>query len=128
MRAIVIKESLTSDTLPATMAAGVLREYPHELDEHTSITIVESMVKPETAEGLALELSRLLKDRLFYAHLVDDERMLVAFPRTVVEVRRGHEQDERTAQHVGQVFSIPLEQMQFLAMFDNDHPDALTRA
>lgn len=128
MRAIVIRESLICNTLPETMTAGFVREYHHELDEQTPITIIESMVEPAAAPGLSLELAGLLKDQLFYAHLVDDERMLVAFPRTVVEVRRAHEPDEHVAQQVGQLFSIPLAQMQFLAMFDTDHPDAVTRA
>lgn len=128
MRAIVIKESLLSATLPETMSAGLVREYHHELDEKTPITIIESLVEPAAAAGLSFELAGLLKDELFYAHLVDDERMLVAFPRAVVEVRRGHERDEHVAQQVGRLFSIPLAQMQFLAMFDTDHPDAVARA
>lgn len=128
MRAIVIKESLTSDSLPEAMTAGLVREYAHELDEQTPITIVESVVDHEAAAELALELARCMKDRLFYAHLVDDERMLVAFPRTVVEIRRDNEPDESIAQQVGQMFSIPLDQMQFLAMFDTDHPDAIDHA
>lgn len=128
MRAIVIKESLVSDTWPETMSAGLVRVYHHELDEKTPITIIESLVEPAAAAGLSLELAGLLKDKLFYAHLVDDERMLVAFPRAVVEVRRGHGHDEHVAQQVGQLFAIPPEQMQFLAMFDTDHPDAVARA
>lgn len=110
------------------MSVGMVREYHHELDEKTPITIIESLVEPAAAAGLSLELAGLLKDELFYAHLVDEERMLVVFPRAVVEVRRGHEHDEHVAQQVGQLFSIPLEQMQFLAMFDTDHPDAIVRA
>lgn len=128
MRAIVIKESLTSDSLPTAMVAGLVRTYQHQLDEQMLITIVESVVAPSTAPMIALELARLLKERHFYAHLVDKEQMLVAFPQAVVEVRRDHEEDEHIAQQIGRLFSIPFEQMQFLAMFDEDHPDAVVPA
>lgn len=124
MRAIVIRESLTSNVLPEPLSSNVVREYGHHLDKQTPITIIESEVEVAAADGVALTLSRLMKPELFYAHLVDDERMLIAFPRAVVEIRRDHEEDELNAQRVGQMFSIPVHQMQFLAMFENDHPDA----
>ncbi len=124
MRAIVISESLTSSVLPETLASSVIREYPHLLDEQTPITIVESEIEVSAADVVALALSRLMKNERYYAHLVDNQRMLVAFPRTVVEIRCGNKEDEQRAQLVGQLFSIPMHQMQFLAMFDSDHPDA----
>lgn len=124
----MIRESLTSSILPEPLSSNVVREYGHHLDEHTPITIVESEVDLEAADGVALTLSRLMKPEVFYAHLVGDERMLIAFPRAVVEIRRDNEDDELKAQRVGEMFSIPAHQMQFLAMFENDHPDATTQA
>lgn len=124
MRAIVIRESLNSDARTTLVRSDVIREYTHELDEQTPITIVECAVEASRAAEFALQLSRSLQAQLFYAHIIDEERMLVAFPRTVVEVRRHDRNDERIAQQIGQLFSIPIHQMQFLAMFESDHPDA----
>lgn len=124
VRAIVIKESLTPDAPPELVGSYIIREYHHELDANTPITIVESAVDPNSAAEFALQLSRSLKSQLFYAHIIDDERMLLAFPQTVVEVRRNDRKDEVIAQRIGELFSIPIHQMQFLAMFERDHPDA----
>ncbi len=123
MRAIVIKESMVTDTTPSLLSRSVVREYSLDLDRTTPVTIVEYDVSSEDGDALALELSRLLKKERFYAHFVDDERMLVVFPRIVVEVRRDDPRDERIAQQVGSLFSVPDHQMRFLAMFDKDHPD-----
>ncbi|WP_171053373.1 hypothetical protein [Streptomyces marianii] len=124
LRAVVITESLTGGTLPAAFSGLEDRRYAHLLDEQTPIEIIELTVPADRAPALALELAAVLKPRLFYAHLLDGERMLVAFPHTVVAIRRGDAAAIAHAQAVGSLFGIPDEQMRFAEMFDTDHPDA----
>lgn len=123
MRAIIVRESLRGGVLPREVQEGQIREYSHALGGKQRVTIIESDVSWDSAPHIALELAARLLDRKFYAHIVDGERMLISFPRTVVEVRRGEEAAQKVAQRIGTLFSIPLQQMQFLAMFDEDHPD-----
>ncbi|MFE5302152.1 radical SAM protein [Streptomyces sp. NPDC056632] len=52
------------------------------------------------------------------------QQMLVAFPHTVVRVRRGGERALALAQSVGALVGIPADQMRFAEMWGNDHPDA----
>ena len=57
-----------------------------------------------------------------------DTRMYVCFPNCLVLVRRGDEASVRQAQEIGARFGIPVRQMRFGEMFDNDHPDAVVAA
>ncbi|MCX4826495.1 hypothetical protein OG883_43440 [Streptomyces sp. NBC_01142] len=124
MRAVVITESLTGGELPAGFSGMEDRRYPHLLDERTPIEIIELTVPGERAAALALALSAALKSRLFYTHLIDETRMLVVFPRTVVDIPRGDEDAIAHARAVGALFDIPDDQMRFAEMWDTDHPDA----
>lgn len=78
----------------------------------------------EQAPALAFELAAALLPRLYYAHLLDEQHMLVAFPHAVVRIRRGDAPAIALAQAVGALFDIPAEQMRFAEMWDTDHPDA----
>ena len=124
LRAVVITESLTGGALPAALAGMEDRRYPHLLDEHTPIEIIELTIPAERVCELAMELATVLLPRLYYAHLLDEQRMLVAFPHTVVAIPRGDEAAVTLAQAVGALFGIPTEQMRFAEMWDTDHPDA----
>ncbi|MER7688190.1 hypothetical protein [Streptomyces sp. NPDC097610] len=124
MRAVVITESLTDGELPSAFSSMEDRRYPHLLDERTPIEIIELTVPAERAAALALALSAALKSRLYYAHLIDETRMLVVFPRTVVDIPRGNEDAIAHARGVGALFGIPDDQMRFAEMWDTDHPDA----
>ncbi|MGW1158888.1 hypothetical protein ACWD48_11810 [Streptomyces sp. NPDC002519] len=124
MRAVVITESLTDGELPSAFDGMEDRRYPHLLDERTPIEIIELTVPADQAAALALALSTALKPRLFYAHLIDETRMLVAFPHTLVDIPRGDEDAIAHARAVGALFAIPDEQMRFAEMWDTDHPDA----
>ncbi|WP_414169164.1 hypothetical protein ACMATS_25175 [Streptoverticillium reticulum] len=124
LRAVVITESLANGSLPAAFSGMEDRRYPHLLDEHTPIEIIELTVPAERAAALALELAGALKPRLYYAHLLDEERMLVAFPHTVVDIPRGDTGAITHARSIGALFDIPDEQMRFAEMWDTDHPDA----
>ncbi|MGP3950921.1 hypothetical protein [Streptomyces sp. 7N604] len=124
MRAVVIRESLTTGELPEAFSGREARRYPHLLDERTPIEIIELTVPADQAPGLALELSAALKPRLYYAHLLNEARMLVAFPHTVVDIPRGDQEAIAHARSVGALFDIPDEQMRFAEMWDTDHPDA----
>ncbi|MFF3128356.1 hypothetical protein ACFVRD_40155 [Streptomyces sp. NPDC057908] len=124
MRAVVITESLTGGELPAAFFGMEDRRYPHLLDERTPIEITELTVPADQAPALALALSAVLKPRLYYAHLIDETRMLVAFPHTVVDLPRGNEEAIAHAQAVGALVGIPNGQMRFAEMWDTDHPDA----
>ncbi|MEV6681204.1 hypothetical protein AB0N09_30700 [Streptomyces erythrochromogenes] len=124
MRAVVITESLTTPTLPDAFTGLPERRYPHDLDGQTPIEIIEVSVPADQAAARALDLARALKATLFYAHLIDDERMLIAFPDIVVTVERGDDAAIAHARAVGALFDIPDEQMRFAEMWDTDHPDA----
>ncbi|MGW5515364.1 hypothetical protein [Nocardia africana] len=123
-RAVVIRESLAGGELPAGLVTSEGREYPHLLDEATPIHIIEFPVAAVTALQVAMQLSESLLPQKYYAHLVRDDDMLIAFPNTVVRLRRNDTAGERNAQAIGRVFAIPDEQMRFLEMFAVDHPDA----
>lgn len=123
-RAVVIRESLVGGQLPAELPLGEPREYPHLLDEATPIHIIEFPVTAEAALPAAMQLAEVLLPEKYYAHLVLEADMLIAFPNTVIHLRRNDQQAERQAQAIGRTFAIPDEQMRFLEMFDVDHPDA----
>lgn len=124
MRGIVLLESLTGGQLPLPLPAVVCKSYRHMLGGTLPVQVAELVVPRDRAAGVALELARCLLPQRFYAHLLDDTQMYVAFPDTVVVVRRGDAQSVAYAQKVGQGFDIPLQQMRFDEMFDNDHPDS----
>jgi hypothetical protein len=96
----------------------------HPLDEDTTVTIVELAVAERHALDAGMALSRKLLPRLYYAHLINDQSMYIAFPNCLVHLERDDEDGERQAQVIGQTFEIPLSQMRFLEMFEVDHPDA----
>lgn len=127
MRALVIKESLQGGELPSSFYGTRVREYRHPLDEDTMITIVELMVAELHALDAGMALSRTLLPRLYYAHLINDQSMYIAFPNCLVHLARGDEDGERQAQAIGRTFDVPLSQMRFLEMFEVDHPDAPVR-
>jgi hypothetical protein len=124
MRAIIIEESLKGGALPPNFYGTRVREYKHPLDEDTTVTIVELAVAERHALDAGMALSRKLLPRLYYAHLINDQSMYIAFPNCLVHLERGDEDGERQAQVIGQTFDIPLSQMRFLEMFEVDHPDA----
>ncbi|MFF0551018.1 hypothetical protein ACFYUL_18875 [Streptomyces sp. NPDC004311] len=124
MRAVIITESLTERTLPPGFRDLPVHRYPHDLDGQTPIEICEVTVPSARAAELALQLASSLEPRLYYAHLIDEQRMLIAFPHTVVTVARDDEAALRHACDVGALFGIPAGQMRFAEMWDTDHPDA----
>ncbi|MEU7031491.1 hypothetical protein AB0A60_32945 [Streptomyces sp. NPDC046275] len=124
MRAIVITESLTDGQVPQAPGVSEIRRYRHLLDDRTPIEIVELTVPADQAPAYAHQLADALLPRLYYAHLIDEEQMLVAFPHTVVRIRRGGERAIALAQSIGALVGIPAEQMRFAEMWDTDHPDA----
>ena len=124
MRGIVLLESLTGGQLPLPLPAVVCKKYQHLLGGTLPVQVAELVVPRDRAPAVALQLARYLLPQRFYAHLLDDSQMFVAFPDTVVLVRRGDVESVAHAQKVGQGFDIPLVQMRFDEMFDNDHPDS----
>ncbi|MFJ9613479.1 hypothetical protein [Streptomyces noursei] len=116
LRAVVIGGSLKEGSLPAAFASMEDRRYPSRLGEQTEIEIIELTVPTQQVAAMALELSAALKPRFFYAHLLDKQRMLVVFPRTVVEIPRGDAGAVSHASSVGSLFRIPVEQMRFAEM------------
>lgn len=126
MRAIIIKESLRQSEVPASFPGTLHHQFRHQLDENadTEITILEYLVPT----GQALEAGMLLAENLlttkYYAHLLDGDHMLIAFPDCLLRLARGDDNGQRQAQAIGALFDIPVSQMRFLEMFDADHPDA----
>ncbi|WP_329315636.1 hypothetical protein OG723_35655 [Streptomyces sp. NBC_01278] len=128
MRAVIITESLTDRTLPPGFQDLPVHRYPHDLDGQTPIEICEVAVPAARASELALVLTRALEPRLYYAHLMDEQCMLIVFPHTVVTVDRNDDAAIQHACKVGALFGIPVGQMRFAEMWDTDHPDAPTGA
>lgn len=129
MRAIIIEESLRGNEIPAELdSLRRIKTYGHVLDEDQPITITELEVDDEDSLPVAMVLSRALEPAKYYAHLVGNEALIIAFPHTVVLVDRGDEDALATAKKVGATFAIPDDQMRFAEMFDIDHPDAPHRA
>jgi len=124
MRAVVIEESLAGGRLPPAFPGQPIRRYRHPLDEDTMITIAEVDVPHTQALDAAMRLARCLLPRHYYAHLLDNHLMYVAFPNCVVVLDRDDQAGQDRAQAVGRLFDIPVSQMRFLEMFDTDHPDA----
>ncbi|WP_327100296.1 hypothetical protein OIE68_16900 [Nocardia vinacea] len=123
-RAVVIRESLIGGDLPADLREAAAREYPHLLDEVTPISIIEFPVAADVALQVTMQLAEVLLPEKYYAHLVSEGEMLIAFPNTAYRLSRNDERGEQQAQAIGRVFGIPDEQMRFLEMFEVDHPDA----
>lgn len=81
-------------------------------------------VAPGRAAEVAVRLAAVLAPDGWYAHLLDDELMIVIFPGVVVQVRRGDEAAAERARAIGAFFGIPDRQMRFQDMFVTDHPDS----
>jgi hypothetical protein len=124
MRAIIIRESLQGGELPANFYGTRVREYQHMLDEDTPITITELAVAEQHALDAGMALSRKLLPRKFYAHLLNDQSMYIAFPNCLVHLDRDDAEGELQAHAIGQTFDVPVSQMRFLEMFEVDHPDS----
>lgn len=129
MRAIVILESLRDNTIPAELdSLKRITTYRHALDVDQPITITELAVPDNDGLQVAMVLARALEPTKYYAHLVGDGLLLIAFPHAVVRAARGDADALAAAKKVGAVFAIPEDQMRFGEMFDVDHPDAPHRA
>ncbi|WP_280216671.1 hypothetical protein [Nocardia neocaledoniensis] len=129
MRAIIIVESLRGNAIPAELASlPRLKTYDHLLDTDQPITITELAVEDDDSLSVATILARALEPAKYYAHLVGNDALVIAFPHTVVRVERGDADALATAKKVGAIFAIPDDQMRFAEMFDDDHPDAPHRA
>jgi hypothetical protein len=124
IRGIVLRESLTGGQLPMPMQATVTRRYPYLLGGELPVEVIELVVSRDRALTVAMQLAEALLPQRFYAHLLDDTRMYVAFPGCIALICRGDEASVRRAQDIGQRYEIPTRQMRFGEMFDNDHPDA----
>lgn len=120
-RAIVILEGTISvnDLASHTLVA----ESVHELSTLGPVTIREYKVEKGESWCVAVQLARQMRSPGWYAHLHCGDSLLVAFPHTVVEVRRGNDGTAALARRVGALFEIPDTQMRFEEMFDVDHPD-----
>ena len=124
MRGIVLRESLAGRRVPTPFPAVLTRSYPHLLDKRIPVEVLEFSVAARHAASISLTLAAALVPGGFYAHLLNEETMIVIFPRCVVQVTRGDEASARTARRVGALYAIPERQMQFQAMFSTDHPDS----
>lgn len=124
MRAVVIRESLKGGDLPTGLRGRFLEAYRHLLDETSEIEIVELVVDEQEALADAMLLATALLPKYFYAHVLGEDTMYIAFPQCVVLVRRDEPTTAERAQAIGRLFDIPLSQMRFQEMFDVDHPDA----
>jgi len=87
------------------------------------IEIVEIDVSDENALTVARILAESLLPTRVYAHLLGERLMIVILPGVLAFVHRDDPQSATRAQRIGSLFDIPLAQMQFLEMFDVDHPD-----
>ncbi len=123
MRGIVLRESLV-DGLPSKMPAAVRRRYPHRLEGRYPVEVIEFEFDESDTLEVCVQLVQALRSMKFYAHVIDDACMFVAFPDCIALVRRGDTVSANRAQAIGLRFGIPRRQMRFLEMFDCDHPDS----
>lgn len=124
MRGIVFREGLRAGVLPPSLRTAVARTYPYMLDRRIPVEVIELTVPDREALAVAMQLAQHLLPERYYAHVVGETRMYVAFPGCVALIARDDAEAAQRAQRIGQGFSIPLRQMRFIEMFDNDHPDA----
>lgn len=123
MKAIVILQSLLGGKLPGDLEPLVVAQYRHKLDGQIGIDIAELAATEESASQIAIRLAGLLLPEGFYAHILSDHRMLVAFPHCVMILLPNNNSTIERAQRIGQELGIPLSQMRFAEMFHTDHPD-----
>lgn len=124
VRGILVREAFIGETIPALRLMRVQREYPHEIEGIGKITIVEvSLARPELG-NVVFELAHHMKPRQFYCHFVEVHMLVVILPSTVMLIPRDDFEAAFRCQMLGVTLGIPLSQMQFLRMFDEDHPDA----
>ena len=124
MRGIVLRESLAGGALPLPFPAVVVNTYRHLLDRRLPVEVIELTTTPQRAAEVAHQLASVMLPQGFYAHLLDESRMIVIFPRCVLQIPRGDEDAAVIARRVGALFGIPDRQMRFQEMFTVDHPDS----
>jgi hypothetical protein len=107
---------------PEAVRPFLVREYPYMLARTEPITIGVFSVPSHILWPVAVQVARSLAPFRFYAHFVLGDELLVVFPSVIAAVRRGSAPDVERAQRVGGLFNIPVEQMSFGRLFEEDHP------
>lgn len=123
-KGLIVRESLINEQLPHFLESYVSKRYPHFIDGINNIEIIELSLDNQIISSVALELAKHLKPRLYYAHFICGNMMIVVFPKLVCLILQGDLEGLLRSQVLGLTYSIPLEQMQFDKIFYEDHPDA----
>ena len=123
VRALVVVESLAV-ALPDWWSSRQIVSRIHKLRTLGEVRIVEYQIQQSEIPSAASELTKSIKPKRYYAHIVGERDMIVCFPNVVVYLNRSSCSDEfDICRKIGEIFSIPGEEMKFEQMFDEDHPD-----
>lgn len=68
-------------------------------------------------------VAQSLLPKKYYAHFVDQNRMYVVFPSTIIVVRRSNGGDELICSAVARLFSVPDSQLPYRKMFEFKHSE-----
>ena len=120
-RGLVIDESLNGKTVPEALARYTIRSYPFLLNG-TPLHITVLRVPMDQLPAVLLALSEALVPEQFYAHFIFGDILYVIFPGVICSIRRGDEGAIQTAETIGIMFRVPMEQMPFARLFTDDHP------
>lgn len=122
MRLIVIEESF-AEALPPWLGNRETKRFEAKLQKGEKITVVEYRTSTFEARKLVpIVCERLLPSR-YYAHFADNDHLLVMFHCCAFCLNRGDQRTIDLCRSVGNQIGIPNEELQFEAMFDQDHPD-----
>jgi hypothetical protein len=122
MRLIIIEESFV-EGLPSWLGTREKKRFQAKLQKGEKITVVEYQVTLGEARKLVpIVCERLLPSR-YYAHVAEKDHLLVMFHGCAFCLSRGDQRTINLCRSVGNQIGIPNEELQFEAMFDQDHPD-----
>ncbi|PCH73958.1 MAG: hypothetical protein COC12_04345 [Rhodobacteraceae bacterium] len=123
LKAILLLESMKSVEVPESVEEFVSSRYEHHLGREQLAQVAKLTFPRSKLDYVVFELSRNLRARHYYAHIVAGDEMYVVFPGAHVKISRGNDDDVRRAQLMGSSYEVNPENMSFRMMFDVDHPE-----
>ena len=120
---VVILESLLPGRLPLKLEGFIERTYQHWLGGSRLTTIAIITIPAQHVRDTAECISRLLRPKGFYAHIVWKGKLLVIFPNAVYDVAPSDAAGIASLRSIGAAHGIPERQMCFEYLVANDHPN-----
>ncbi len=124
-RGIVIRESIIGQILPSELDTYVVKKYPYKMDGVVPVEILVLEVGETELSSVLFVFMELLIEG-YYAHFVEAEKdkLYVVFPHNVCVVLRNDEITAERCRAIGRTYNIPVVQMSFEELFEEDHPHA----